>query len=177
MRLRYIVGLFAGLLLSSMAYAEGFYVGASVDLTQIEDEEAGVDFDDNAVGWRVLAGYEFTNYFAVEGGYLDSGDAEDSVLGVDVDVEITGFTLFAVGQVPMSDTWTLFGKAGYYDGEAEVSLLGFSVDDDESGLALGAGVRVDLSDNIALRGEFDWFDSDLDSLWSVGIGIEYRFSM
>ena len=176
MKLRNVSALFAGLLLTAFAHAEeGFYVGAGVGLTQIEDDEAGLSFDDSAIGWRVLAGYQFTDHFAIEGGYFDSGEAEDSILGFDVDIELTGFTVFGVGIIPLNDAWELFGKAGYYDGEAEASVLGVSVDDDESGLVLGVGARYNFGNNVAVRGDFDWFDTEADRIWSVGIGIEYTF--
>ena len=53
--------------------------------------------------------------------------------------------------------------------------MGVSADDDESGLVLGVGARYNFGNNVAVRGDFDWFDTDVDRIWSVGIGIEYTF--
>lgn len=164
------------LFLSPPLLAEGFYAGASIGMTQIEDEEQGLSFDDSAFGWRIHGGYEFNDNFAVEGAYFDSGEAEDTVSGQSVEVELTGFLVSLVGMIPVGgDNTRLFAKLGYYDGEAEASAGGITVEDDESGLSIGAGIRYDLANNFSLRGDFDWFDSDTDTLWSLGVGIQVLF--
>jgi len=165
------------LILSGSAWAEGFYVGGGAILTQIEEDSSGFDFDDNAFGWRVLGGYEINENFAVEASYFDAGQAEDSILGTDIEVEFDGFTVSGLGMLPLNDAWTVFGKLGYYDADAKVSALGSSASDSDSGFTLGGGVRFDLNDNLSLRGDFDWFDTDLDAVWAVGATLEYHFAM
>ncbi|WP_405231720.1 porin family protein [Lentisalinibacter salinarum] len=173
--MRIVIFLLAGLMLGTSALAEGFYVGGGVGFTQIEDEEDGISFDDTPIGWRVFAGYEFTPNFALEGGYLDSGEAEDTILGEDVEADLTAWTLTGLGILPINDSWKVFGKLGYYDGESEVSVLGFSAEDDESGLTLGAGTRYDVTQQFSVRADFDWYDSDIDTLWSLGIAVQFMF--
>ena len=163
------------LLAGSTAWAEGFYAGAGIGLTKIEDEEGGVSFDDTPLGFKLIAGYDFTENFAIEGSYVNSGEGEDSIMGVDVEAELTAFTVSAVGLLPVSDTVTLFGKLGLYTGESEVTAFGISADDDEDGLTVGGGLRFKMNDQFSLRGEFDWYDTDLDTLWSIGVGFQYGF--
>lgn len=163
------------MLAGGSAWAEGFYAGAGIGITQIEDEEGGLSFEDNPFGWRLIAGYDFNENFAIEGSYIDSGEAEDSVQGVDVEAELTAFTVSAVGLLPLNDTTTLFGKLGLYSGESEVSAAGLSEDDDEDGLTVGGGVRFRTTDQLTIRAEFDWFDTDLDTVWSIGVGFQYGF--
>lgn len=160
---------------TTSAMAEGFYGGAGIGLTQIEEEEDGVSFDDSPFGWRILAGYDFNENFAVEGSYVNSGEAEDTLFGEDIEVEMTAFTFSVVGLLPVSDAMSLFGKLGYYSGEQEITVDGFTLDEDEDGFAAGAGVRFNTSDNFAIRGEFDWFDTELDEVWSIGVGFQYFF--
>lgn len=160
---------------ATWASAEGFYAGAGIGLTQIEDSDQGESFDDSPFGWKILAGYDFTDNFAVEGGYLNSGKAEDTVFGENVEVELTAFVISAVGLMPVSDTVQLFGKLGFYSGEQEVTAFGVTVDDDDDGLTVGAGLRFRASDNFVIRGDFDWFDTDLDTLWSIGAGFQFYF--
>ncbi len=157
------------------ALAEGFYAGAGLGLTQIEDEDQGVSFEDNPLGWRLLAGYELNENFALEGSYVNSGTAEDTVLGENVEVELSAFTFSAVGLLPVSDMVKVFGKLGFYSGEQEITVQGITLDDDEDGLTVGAGLRFDAGNNFVIRGDFDWFDTDLDTLWSVGVGFQYYF--
>ena len=162
------------MLWAPVAFGQGFYFGGGIGVTQLEDEEEGIgSFDDSPLGWRILAGYEFTENFAVEGAYVNSGEAEDTIQGVDIEAELKGFTVSGIGLLPVSDSVKLFGKLGYYNGETEASAFGVTVDEDESGLTLGAGLRFDLGNNFAIRGEFDWFDAELDTLWAVGVNLQY----
>lgn len=160
---------------SASSFAEGFYAGAGVGLTQIEDEDQGVKFEDNPFGWRVFAGYDLENNFAIEGSYVNSGEAKDDIDGTRIEAELTAFTLSVVGLVPMGESSQLFGKLGYFDGEIEASAFGFSAEDDEDGLTLGAGARFDLGNGIVIRGDVDWFDTELDTLWTIGVGVQFAF--
>ena len=174
MKIRMILVLLA-MLAGTSAWAEGFYAGAGFGITHVEDEDSGLSFEDNPFGWRLVAGFDLTDYFAIEGAYVNSGEAEDDIMGVDVEAELTAFTISAVGLLPLNDTATLFGKLGLYTGESEVSAFGLTEDDDEDGLTVGGGVRFQTSDRLTLRAEFDWFDTDLDSLWSISVGFHVGF--
>ena len=48
-------------------------------------------------------------------------------------------------------------------------------DEDQDGATVGAGIRWGTSETFAVRGEFEWYDTDLDTLWSVGVGFQYFF--
>ncbi len=134
------------------AMAEGFYAGAGFNATHIEDEEQGISFEDDSLGWRLLAGYDFSNNFGIEGSYINSGEAKDDVLGTNVTAELSAFTLSVVGLLPLGEDAQLFGKVGYYNGEAEVTVLGFTLDEDEDGLTVGVGFRLwDPSGKFAVR--------------------------
>jgi OOP family OmpA-OmpF porin len=167
--------LLALLFATTSAMAEGFYAGAGLGVTQIEDEEEGESFKDSPFGWKIYAGYDFNENFAVEGAYLNSGEAEDDVLGEAVKVELTAFVVSAIGLVPVGESAQIFGKIGYYDGEEDITAFGITFSDDDSGLTAGAGVRFKMSDNVALRADFDWFDTDIDTVWSLGVGVQFYF--
>jgi opacity protein-like surface antigen len=155
--------------------AQGFYGGAGIGLVNIEEEDLGESFKDNPIGWRILAGYDINENFAVEGSYIKSGKAEDTVFGENVEAELSAFTVSAVGLMPLSDSTQLFGKLGFYAGEQEITVQGVTLDEDDDGFTVGAGIRFRSSGRFVIRGEFDWFDTDLDSLWSVGVGFQYYF--
>jgi OOP family OmpA-OmpF porin len=163
------------LLATTSAMAEGFYAGAGLGITQIEDEEAGESFKDSPFGWKIYAGYDFNENFALEGAYLNSGEAEDDVFGENVKVELTALVVSAIGLMPVGESTQLFAKLGYYDGDEEITVLGETFDDDDSGLTVGAGVRYQSSDNLAMRADFDWFDTEYDTVWSLGVGIQFYF--
>ena len=169
--------LFSSIMLLSgpAAMAEGFYAGAGVGITQVEDSDQGISFKDNPFGWRLLAGFDFNENFAIEGSYINSGEAEDDIQGENVKAELSAFVVSVVGLIPVSETVRLFGKLGYYSGETEVTAFGITLDEDADGATAGAGVRFDMNNNFVIRGDLDWYDSDLDTLWSVGVGFQYSF--
>ncbi len=175
MRLRLILVSIFCLALSSAAVAEGFYAGAGLGIVKIEDEDQGISFEDSPLGWRLIAGFDVNDNFAVEGSYINSGTAEDTIEGEKVEVELSAFVISFVGLMPVSDAAQLFGKLGYYSGEEEVSVLGFTLDEDADGFTAGAGVRFTMDNNFTIRGDFDWYDTDLDTLWSIGIGFQFSF--
>lgn len=160
---------------SSTAMAEGFYAGAGLGIVQIEDEDQGISFKDNPMGWRLIAGFDVNENFAVEGNYINSGTAEDVIQGENVEAELSAFVVSFIGLMPISDTAKLFGKLGYYTGEEEVTAFGITLDEDADGFTAGAGVRFDMANNFSIRGDFDWYDTDLDTLWSFGVGFQYSF--
>ena len=160
---------------NSAAMAEGFYAGAGLGIVQIEDEDQGISFKDSPMGLRLIAGYDLNENFAIEGTYINSGTAEDDIQGENIEVELSAFVMSLVGLMPISDTTQLFGKIGYYTGEQEVTVFGITLDEDADGFTAGAGIRFNMANNITIRGDFDWYDTDLDTLWSVGIGFQLSF--
>jgi len=162
----------------SPALADRFYVGADVVTTNIEASEQGLSFHDRPIGLRLHGGYEFTEIFALEGSYVESGEAEDTVTvgGVDErwEAELSGYVLSFVFQTAMT-TPNLFTKLGYYNGEVESTGPRGSFENDEDGFAAGLGFRHEILRNIAIRGEVDWLESELDNVWSAGVGVEFSF--
>jgi OOP family OmpA-OmpF porin len=117
----------------------GFYVGASVGFSDVSasasekasDSEGNTasikgDFNGSDFGWTVYVGYDFNKYAAVELGYIDLGNPNDTVdkgsddLGggdtvsykTDVDLSLGGMDLAVVGKVPLGDSWDLHAKVG-----------------------------------------------------------------
>lgn len=160
---------------ASSVLAEGFYAGAGAGIVKIKDEDQGESFEDTPFGWKIFAGYDFNENFALEGSYIKTGEAEDQVFGTTVETELSAFTFSAIGLMPVSDSAQLFGKLGYYSGEQEVTAFGLTVDDDDDGFLVGAGIRFNTSDKFTIRADFDWYDADLDSLWSIGAAFQFYF--
>jgi opacity protein-like surface antigen len=86
--------------------------------------------------------------------------------------------LNAIGYLPLpGDRVDLFLKAGYFN-FFDVNLKVDGVTSDtgsDDGLALGGGLSVGATDQIGLRVEFDWYDVSGADLYTIDIGIEYRF--
>jgi OmpA-OmpF porin, OOP family len=175
--------------------AEGGYAGASFGKTSV-DLECDLDItcaaDDSDTGFKVYGGYQFTPNLAVEFGYVDLGEVTasgtDSFLGTtSVLIEASGFTLAAVGTIPLGDRFGLLGKAGFFrwdvDASATSSVFG-SASDNETGtdLFLGFGGFMNLGKNLSLRVEWERFmdvgDEDTTGSTDVDLlsaGIVFRF--
>ena len=165
-------------LISTSAYAdEGLSLGASAGYVNIEDSEPGFDFEASDTGYKLFANYEFTNNLAIEGGYVDFGNPEDVVLGLPGEIDASGWNLYGVGNLPLSDSVDLVAKAGIVNWEADSIIDGILVDtEDGTDLALGFGARWKMGDAFGFRAEVDWFDIDeADSVWMASVGFELRF--
>lgn len=93
-------------------------------------------FEDSDTALALFAGYHFNRYIAVEAGYVDLGAAEYRSTGtvnppgpvvsapaaVDVDVESTGFTLAALGSLPVGNVVDLHGRLGFLFSQTDLSV-------------------------------------------------------
>ena len=142
--------------------------------------EAEVDFDINNVNveaddtsFRIGGGYRVSERFAVEGFFIDNGEAEDTVAGVDVSLETTALQFQVVGFLLVGGPVDLYGKLGFGIWEAEFSAPGFDDDEDGTDFAFGFGASFKLSRNLDLRAEFEsvnFDDADIDT-FMIGLDI------
>ncbi len=183
MKIRHNAAVAASLLLlagPAIVLADGFYVGASVGKASLNEDFDGLVIDDSATSFRVVAGWRFNDYFALEGGYHNFGDFEQTldIAGVPSTVSLSadGFTLGAAGGVPVSERFALTARAGMYfwNGTAEINNVSQATPED-SNLYLGAGVKFDVNEQIQLTA--DWTRYELESAVSgvFSVGLQYQF--
>jgi OmpA-OmpF porin, OOP family len=162
----------------------GFYMGAGVGSTKIDDDGFDdIDFDDSDTGFKVFGGYSFNQNFAIEASYFDFGEAsgsfDDFGDSVNFDVGVSGFGVFAVGMLPLGDTFSLFGKLGYasYDIDAHVDIVGVgsgSSSDSQSDMMYGAGGALSFG-QFAVRAEFESINVDGGDANMISVSGLYRF--
>lgn len=178
------------------------YNGSPVDLnpTLAKETYTITRYDDTGTGWKIFAGYQFHTNFAVELAYTELGkysfDANVSGgpagTGTEYsEVKPTCWSLSLVGIVPLSQNFSLLGKAGVcrWDDRFrgwEVSSLPGSPptpypDTPQSkgtDLTYGLGLRYDFTRNLGLRAEWERFenvthDRSSADLWSLSL--QYSF--
>lgn len=170
---------------STGAHAADLYVGGSLGQSSWKvDQEPGVSLDKNDTGFKLLLGAQFSPNFAVEGGYVDLGKAKLSgSVGetlINGDIKGSGFFVDAVGKLPLSPQWAVFGKLGVFNGKAKLSgttSTGQSGSDSDRGtdIKYGLGAEYALSKTVAIRGEWEryrfkvWGDKGDVDLVSVGV--------
>lgn len=160
--------------------AGGFFVAGSIGKAGLDEDFDGLVVDDNSTAFRLVAGWRFNDYFALEGGYHDFGDFEqafDDGSGLSIaKLSADGFTLGAVGSIPVSERFALTGRAGmfFWNGSAEINNVSLATPED-SNLYLGAGISFDLGKHFQLTG--DWTRYELESAVSgvFSVGLQYQF--
>ena len=154
-----------------------FSIGGSAGYVEVEGDADDLDFDGSDVGFKVFGRYMFNEGFGIEGGYIDFGEPDEDVLGQNLAIDANGWNLFLVGNLPLSNSFDLFAKAGAVHWDADSIIDGIEVgSDDGTDLALGGGLRWNLSESLSFRGEVDWYDvDDIDQAWMASVGLEIRF--
>jgi OOP family OmpA-OmpF porin len=166
----------------------GWSVGASFGQSKIDCSTggvAGVSCDDTDTAFRIFGGYQFNKHFGVELGYADLGSATISGAGITASVEAKAWDLVAVGRLPISEQFSVFGKLGMYRADSDLSsntpLIG-SASDTNTDITYGIGLQYDFNKNFGLRAEWQQYkkvgsdstggDGDVDVM---SIGVVYRF--
>ncbi len=167
---------------SSSAFADGFYVlgevsGSSTSLSKSHFDNSLTNAgatglaskdDGKSAQWRLQGGYLFSPNFALEAGYIDLGKSKynASYAGggtANGELKAGGFDVAALAILPVSNEFSIFGKAGVIAASIDSKLSAGAPADAASGKVsthevlplLGLGVSYKLSDNLDLRGDFD----------------------
>jgi OmpA-OmpF porin, OOP family len=126
-------------------------------------------FDDSDESYSLFVGYRLNRYLAFEGGYarlgsvsyrsFTSGDfANDSGdMGISQDVETSGFTVSAVGVLPVNYNWEVYGRVGMLFSTNEFTL----------------GIRA-RGDVFAQQSGTQSFSRGSDEMYA-GLGVSLRF--
>lgn len=148
------------------------YVPTSTDST----------FDNENPGYSFVGGYRLFSWLAVEGGYMDLGkqhyranmqgnflpiEAGDplfpSPLTVTTNTKSGGFSLSALGILPLSYRWEVYGRAGVLFASNELSLYATTgtgrpakpkFTGSSTGLLAGAGATFTFAEIYGLRAEY-----------------------
>ncbi len=155
-------------------------IGGSIDYSDYERDDKLIS--DTGSGFKLFAQYRFNSWFGTEGAYYVSPDFSGDVTplsgGGETDTSYQGLMLHGIGYVPLpGDRLDVFLKAGYYNFfDVKLQIDGQTTDtSSEDGLALGIGTSLQATDHLGVRLEGDWYDIGGAELWSVGLGLEYRF--
>lgn len=199
----------AALLASPLAIAadEGWYLGAGIGQTDASLNfnsantmalPPGVtisnsQYDNKDTGFKVFGGFQFSPFFALEGGHFNLGDyafsANTNPVGTNVgNYDVDGWYLDMVGTIPISQRLDVLVRAGFNHASTETTMRGTGavptvrpeLTGSDTNPKLGLGLQYALSDRLDLRLEAERYhldepvqhkgDVDLFSL-----GLVYRF--
>jgi OOP family OmpA-OmpF porin len=150
---------------------DGLYIGGSVARPSWKDSVNGIGGSESGTGLKVYGGWALNPNFALEAGAVQLGKLGN---GVD-EAKARGYTLDAVGTLPLSGPWSLLGRVGL----GEVKTITTLGSDRGTALKTGLGLQYQLNKSVALRGEWERyrlhaFDShpDVDQL---SLGVKFGF--
>lgn len=166
--------------LPAVAADNGFYLGASVGQSGVEVDEVvngfDLDYDAGTTAYKIIAGWRFLDWLAVEGDYIDLGSGEDRVAGDKVEIDVSGVSLSAVGFLPVGPV-DLFARVGAVNWDADVSADGVDVGGNTDGtdFTYGAGVQFRVW-SLGIRAEYEVFDiEDADNVDLLSLGVTWTF--
>lgn len=169
------IGLVAALALTSLpaiAADNGIYIGASVGESGVQDDSVG--YDANATGYKLIAGWRFLDWLAVEGNYVDFGSGSDRVFDERVKSSADGLSLSAVGFLPVGPV-DLFARAGVIDWSADIKASGFpNYSDSGTDLTYGIGAQFRVW-SLSLRAEYEIFDLGATDVDMLSVGVTWTF--
>jgi OOP family OmpA-OmpF porin len=155
--LGFLAALAAG---AASAQDRGYYIGGTGAVSKYSDicDRTNVPCDDEDVGVRAFAGYQFNKYFALEVGAVSLGEASGGDPTGSFKMQSAGADLAGVFFIPMTTRLSLLGRLGAYRVKTEVKQEGptFGTLKDtavNSAWVYGAGLNYNLG-YLGLRAEY-----------------------
>ena len=154
---------------SSGAIAGGtskFYAGADVGTTKFEGDA------NQETGFGAFGGYQFNQNIAIEAGVRRLSDQDESFNGSNVSSHLDQLSLSAVGTLPLSNGFSVFGRLGANRISIKANAGGFTFKEHENRGLYGIGVAYSFSPAISARVEVQKPMSDITNL---SAGVSYKF--
>ena len=187
---------------------KGFYLGASVGKSFYDPKDSDIDIpplgsyttNDKGVSYSAYAGYQFNDYFALEGGYVDLGEVVSKFgNGRTNNMSLKGWELSAVGSYPIVKGFSALGKLGVtrlstrnyetgtnlpcstcvgYHGDPDAS---YDNKDDSTHMTYGAGFKYDFNNNLSTRAMIQFYRGTPGENTvelranTVSLGLQYKF--
>ncbi|GIU15774.1 outer membrane beta-barrel protein [Shewanella sp. MBTL60-007] len=184
-------------LMSTCGYANAadidntWYIGAGAGQSNYESVDAASHLgDDSDLAWNALVGYQLNKYLAFEAGWQDLGTNDDTHMWGGLDgsqsIDVDGFTLGAVGTLPLNEKWFLTGEAGAYQYHlAHQMSANKYVSATDTAAYFGAGVGYNITDSLAISAKYRRFAGIDETAWNtanmdaqtVGLQLTYRFGV
>ncbi len=159
-----------------------WYVGAGVGQSRAKIDDARLirsltangatlgsfSADERGTGYKLYAGKQLNEYFAIEGGYFDLGkfgfNATTSGGGVlNGDVGFRGANLDLIGQLPLSQRFSVYARLGmnyaqaraHFSGNRLAAVTNPNPSERKLNAKAGLGVEFKLNEALALRAEVE----------------------
>jgi hypothetical protein len=163
----------------------GFYFGAGLGYSNVELDAGPFQIDSGDVAMKAFLGYRLPYApkginLAIQGEYIDMGNAHDTPLDGSYSLKIDGYDISAIAFFPITRRWDIMAKAGGYiwDGKfkgwapnsgPEITRYENDVD-----LALGIGASFNSGNALGFRLEVENFNV-VDGALVASASVTYQF--
>lgn len=157
------------LLLGSTQARADKYISVWAGVSNPDSSDLG-----SSSGLGLLVGYQFNEYFALEGGKRGLGGFDDSN---NAEVKVSGYEIAAVAMFPLNDTFSAYARVGGYDWSAKVDGTALDIKDDDDGVdaIFSAGFSLTAVDQGAVKLEYSQYTIADIKVNYVGMGFEVHF--
>jgi OOP family OmpA-OmpF porin len=149
--------------------------------------------DDRDNGYKLFAGYQLNNNFAVEAGYFDLGQfgsraIKDQVGALKTRTKTRGFNIDLVGSMPMTENLSAFARAGAhysesydrFQGSDNVIVTDRHRREQDVNFKWGGGLQYDFTQKFGMRLEAERYAindvmGNNGSINMYSLGVLYRF--
>jgi opacity protein-like surface antigen len=166
--------------LPARAADNGIYLGGSIGQGGVQFDEAieGFDFDYDAssTAFKLIAGWRFLDWLAVEANYVDLGSGDDTIEDTRIETDVSGVSGSVVGFLPVGPV-DLFARGGliYWDAEVNSNDIDLSGSEDGTDFAWGVGAQFRVW-SLSLRAEYERFEiEDADTVDLISVGVTWTF--
>lgn len=158
------------------ASAQGLYLGASAVWLDPGDRLSRLSDS----GFLLVGGYEVGDLAGVEVGYLDwSGPVTHDDPYLHEELELSAFSLAAVGRLALESGITPYAKAGWLFWEVDGVIASedlflhdrFEYSRSGADLFLAVGVAADLGRGLSAYGELAMYEVDVRVIHALGLGL------
>ncbi|HJP39856.1 MAG TPA: outer membrane beta-barrel protein [Gammaproteobacteria bacterium] len=169
----------------------GPYLGLGSGYSKIDARNDYLTVSDEDLSFRVLGGYRFAQIpqiplpfslkldlgfdFGIEVAYVDLGEAEVAVGGVDVSIDLDAVAASGVVYWPINPSLDIVAKAGLYAWDGKVKALDTELlDDSGTDLSFGLGIAWQTGTGFGAQFEVESLDA-LDGVWVATLSATYQF--
>lgn len=168
----------------------GFYLGGETGASEFKSgcRDLSVTCEDDDEVYGGFAGYRFNDYFAIESGYHELGEATSwNIDGKKSEISIEGYDLSVLVGMPLSDRWMAYVRGGglYYDANL---IDGGDLFPEQANNAkgwtetAGAGLVFRATDHLQTRLQYQYVNDFGGSDWgrqpdvqAVTLGVLWQF--
>lgn len=141
-----------------MAFAADntFYIGGGWGQSRPNFDTAGTAsgvgtlFNSSDGAYKLYGGYNFHKNFSVEGTWINLGSYDSNAANT---VEMAGWGIALVGDLPLSKEFSLLGRIGEYRMRMKRNPLGTA--DNSWSPSFGVGLKYAFNPNFSARAEFE----------------------